>query len=243
MTTGNDSGDGLHMGGGWALDVAAGSTLVARDVAGPTALLLPDGLGWEAWEAWADPVLLAAAGGRWWLGDLAVYAEDNLVRRNDKGHPNPQDVARVRQALTQVAGVALQTIKNATSIARRFPPHRRRAALDWSMHRAVMALDPDVADLLLDEAERDGWVVADMVAAVREAQAIPVKSKPEASPRGDGTVRVSLEVPPQMLDHVDHYRELVTLWAPRVPPDFVDLLKWAVDGLVSAAEKAGKRAA
>jgi hypothetical protein len=109
-------------------------------------LELPDDLSYEDWARLGPPLSLIAASAMWWWGDWCRF-----------GRRFGED--RFLQA-AESSGYAVQTLRNAASVAEAFSDvSRRREALHWGHHEAVAALAPEQQDDWLDRAESNGWTV------------------------------------------------------------------------------------
>ncbi|HEX2133531.1 MAG TPA: hypothetical protein VHH15_18455 [Actinophytocola sp.] len=76
----------------------------------------------------------------WWIGDWVNYGNAKFGEKYTRA--------------ARITGYDAQTLMNMAYVAARFPPHRRRAALSWSHHAEVSALDTADQDDLLAHAER-----------------------------------------------------------------------------------------
>ncbi|MBV6448551.1 hypothetical protein [Nitrosomonas sp.] len=110
-------------------------------------------LDWDTFVALGEPLCRAAKGANWWLGDWLGYA---LTRWPD----------RYEQA-EAMTGLARQTLYDVKWVAESVGVSRRRETLEWSHHKEVAGLPDELADRWLDQAERSGWSVAELRAAVK----------------------------------------------------------------------------
>ncbi|MCT2588312.1 hypothetical protein [Actinophytocola gossypii] len=76
----------------------------------------------------------------WWIGDWVNYGNAKFGEKYSRA--------------ARITGYDAQTLMNMAYVAARFPQHRRRAALSWSHHAEVSALDTADQDDLLTHAER-----------------------------------------------------------------------------------------
>jgi hypothetical protein len=136
----------------------------------PDALVIPDGLDFEAWEQMGGTLSVMERGHQWWIGDWLNYGERTY------GEKYAQAV--------QETGRRQQTLMNRASVAGRIPPESRRPGLSWSAHRAVAYLEPFERDRLLDEAEREGWGSRELEAAVQDRQKAVPPAPPESTRAG-----------------------------------------------------------
>lgn len=104
----------------------------------------------------------ASAAVRWLHGDLVLALID--------GDPD-----RLHEAWTLVADLDVDdrpSLARSVAVALAIPHHRRRPALSWSHHQAVVALDSDDQDRWLAAAEANRWSVAALTGAIAaEAEA------------------------------------------------------------------------
>jgi N6-adenosine-specific RNA methylase IME4 len=136
---------------GTALDLPGRITLVS--------LTLPKSLTYEDWTAAGKTLRKIDSGVMWWLGDWLRYG---IAR--EWGEKYSEAVA---------LGFDYGVARNATYVTERFDLSRRRDKLSWSHHYEVAALDPAIADGLLDQAEAAAdkkWSVMELRAAVRKFQ-------------------------------------------------------------------------
>ncbi len=103
---------------------------------------LPADMTFEQWQGIGQSLRGVERSLMWWIGDWLRYGE----RRWGEMYSQALDAT----------DKAYQTLANAKSVAEKFEFSRRREKLGWSHHAEVASLPPDVADALLDEAERDG---------------------------------------------------------------------------------------
>jgi N6-adenosine-specific RNA methylase IME4 len=103
-------------------------------------LNLPDDLPFAEWQQIGETLRGVERSLMWWIGDWLRYGE----RRYGEMYT---------QAL-EATDKKYQTLRDAQWVAGAFELSRRRDNLSWSHHRDVAALPREVADELLDEAER-----------------------------------------------------------------------------------------
>jgi hypothetical protein len=97
-------------------------------------------------DAWCDAgtrITLLGNASAWWLGDWIVFGQRKYGRR-------------YKCALT-ITRLDYQTLRNYASVARRFPPERRRRDLSFQHHAEVAALDDEAQDRWLDAAQAGHW--------------------------------------------------------------------------------------
>lgn len=100
----------------------------------------------------------------WWVGDWLLYGEAMYGDR----------FAQAEKA----TGLTEETLLRRMRVCRGVPPSRRRAALSFSVHSEVAALPADAQTRWLNRAEKAGWTLADMRAAMREERRL--NSEPAA---------------------------------------------------------------
>lgn len=88
----------------------------------------------------------------WFLGDWWLYGERKWGEAAAQAAPT---------------GYKAKTLQNAAFVCDRIPYERRRDTLSFGHHASVAALEPSVADALLDEAENEGYTVSQLRAEVR----------------------------------------------------------------------------
>lgn len=143
-----------------------------------TSLALADNLTFDQWADVGDGIIAVTASARWWVGDWLLYAEQHYATNPD-GELDSEKMAEIRRVGARKANVDLDSIRQQRRVARVFPPERRRAAVPWSLHLEVAALEADVADDLLAQAEAEGWSRRDMAAAVKRRAALDVDEAPD----------------------------------------------------------------
>ncbi len=115
-------------------------------------------------EEWSEAVELVSqleVCSSWWVGDLLCAGENAFGERYAQGIPE---------------GLSPSALKGYLWTASRVPPANRHPGLSWSHHRAVAALPPVEQALLLDQAEAEGWSVAELGRRVKGQEA-PEKQK------------------------------------------------------------------
>lgn len=119
-----------------------------------TGLELPEGLPFEEWQRTLALLGRMDRGVKWGIIDCYLYGERTY------GEPAAQ--------FAESIGWSPQTLLNALSVARTFPPARRHAALSFGHHDAVVALSQGEQVVLLERAATLGWSVGMLRAQVRE---------------------------------------------------------------------------
>ena len=122
---------------------------------------------------------------------LAALNEEQLVQRVMRRVQQGLD-QRLREAVAQVVLAPWQfssfnpgdpnLVLIQDTVAKQagnIEPGRRRAGVSWSHHQQVAALDPQVADGLLEQAEREGWSKRDLAAAVKTVNVLDVDEAPD----------------------------------------------------------------
>lgn len=156
--------------------------LATTPAATDTSLTIRPDLTLDEWAELGRPLLQTSASLWWWLGDWLLYAEHQWAT-DQHGEEIPGQMAIIRQKASTVAGVELDSLRQARRVARQIPAGRRRAAVPWSLHLDVAALAPEDADRLLADAEEHGWSRRDMRAAIKDVMALDVdETEPEPEP-------------------------------------------------------------
>jgi hypothetical protein len=130
-------------------------------------LNLPSDLTWDQWVAYGAQLKVVESAIQFWVGDW-INAGDKLDRE------------RVWQELHNL-GFVKQTVLNWASVARKIPPERRRARIDYSLQAALAYIEPKLADKLLDEAVEGEWTVRELREKMKEGS-VGGSTKPS----GDG---------------------------------------------------------
>jgi N6-adenosine-specific RNA methylase IME4 len=121
----------------------------------PTALILPLGLSFEAWEGYGQTLGEIASAHQWWMGDWWRYGDQEYGER-------------AAQAVD--SRWSFQTWADAGWVAGAIGTSRRREVLSWSVHREVAALGPDEQDEWLDRAEAESWGHKDLRSAIKRSR-------------------------------------------------------------------------
>lgn len=127
-------------------------------------IVTPDGLticvaralSLDEWTEAVEVVSGLSAASPWWIGDLLALGA--LTYGESYAQGIPEDVAPA-------------TLRGYQWVAERVPPANRKPGLSWSHHRAVSALDHVEQALLLDQAEAEGWSVAELKCKVKGQEA------------------------------------------------------------------------
>lgn len=121
-----------------------------------TALMLPDGVSFDAWVGIEARISTVQDATNWWLGDWVLYGEKHYGDQFSQGIPD-KDKDHIQQCAW---------------VAQRVAPERRRAPLllSWTHHRAVAALEPEQQEEVLTQAVLQGWSVRETQDAVRHVQ-------------------------------------------------------------------------
>jgi N6-adenosine-specific RNA methylase IME4 len=137
-----------------------------------TSLDLPDGLELEQWVGYGRALERMGRAVQWWLGDWWTYGENGYGKR-------------ARAIVEAELPWAFQTCADAGWVAGKFAEtSRRREVLSWSHHREVAALDPSIADELLDAAEEHNWTREQLRSAVRQRNRPQPGDAPPLSDQG-----------------------------------------------------------
>ena len=172
----------------------------------------------------------------WWcLGDW-------IVEGRRRGYPGRGTV--YRDAL-DATGLAYQSLKNASRVARAFPLERRRAKLSWEHHEIVAALPRAEQDDWLDQAEWNGWTASELRLRRRRARALPPARRNgdarqlELTARDEQAATTATDLEIRLL--IDGARR--ERWeAAAASTGFVDVVEWLVATADQAASDAQRRA-
>lgn len=132
----------------------------------PTALELPDGLRFNAWESVLKALLQLEDSVVWWVADAAAYGE--RWYRKDYG-----------PALDRYER---ETLWNLSRVARAVETSRRREDLSFSHHVEVGSLDPDMQTAFLADAFEENWSHKELRARVQEFKRRELGEQPAAPP-------------------------------------------------------------
>ncbi|MEV5407896.1 LmbU family transcriptional regulator [Thermopolyspora sp. NPDC052614] len=116
-------------------------------------LHLPPTLSFDEWELAGRRLSGIVDSSCWWLGDWLVFGKDRYSDRYQRG------IAAV--------GLQYQTLRNYAWVSRRFPLHRRRAALTFQHHAELASLPSEEQDKWLDLAEQGNWTTKQLRNAVQ----------------------------------------------------------------------------
>jgi DNA modification methylase len=117
-----------------------------------------DDLTYEQWAAIGSTLRSAEQSLMWRLGDWLLYGENrNWGEKYDRA--------------IEATGYDYGTLRNAKSIAKRFPLSRRRDKLTFAHHQELASLSDDDAERLLDQAEAETWSRNDLRARVAQVKA------------------------------------------------------------------------
>ena len=123
-----------------------------------TAMAVAGEASFADWSRCGAFLQRAAAACRWWVGDWINYGEANYGER-------------YAQAL-DATGLDPDTLTFVASVARRFPPGRRRAGLSFRHHAEAATLPPERADAVLADAESEGLSTRQVRERVRAERAV-----------------------------------------------------------------------
>lgn len=101
----------------------------------------------DEWTQAVEMISGLSAASPFWLGDLLELGERAYGENYAQGIPDD---------------IAPATLRGYQWVSSRVPPANRHPALSWSHHRAISALPPVQQALLLDQAEAEGWSVAEL---------------------------------------------------------------------------------
>jgi hypothetical protein len=205
------------------------SKFAGKQIEAVMGVLLHHELPFDEWQKLgqhlqAQTSKLAWAWGDWWLYGAHRYGERMQLVNGNKWH-----------------GPSFKTLANHASVCRKFETSRRREVLSFTHHQAVAALEPAVADQLLDLAQKRKWsahVLRDRVAEITRPAASP-PSPPAASPLpAPAPVPLPTPRPALRLDE--------SLAVGPVPPELAELrvepLEWAEPPSVDRAVEIARAA-
>jgi modification methylase len=157
-TTGNGKRNALAIIANSAslVDTETGEIVEGRFALEANALIIRGDLSYDDWESIGIGLTRFAINILWWIGDWVNYGDSHYGERH-------------AQAIG-ITGLDYQTIIDAAWVAGKFQLTRRRVNLSWSHHREVAALEPEIADELLDSAEAEGWSRNELRAEARKAK-------------------------------------------------------------------------
>jgi len=134
----------------------------------------------DEWSEAVEMVSGLSTASPWWVGDILAYGCLQYGESYAQGIPE---------------GISPATIRGYQWVAERVPPANRHPGLSWSHHRAVSALPPAEQSSLLDQAEAEGWSVAETRQHVTD-QPTPVKARTYKVSLGTvSTAHLALDTP------------------------------------------------
>jgi hypothetical protein len=83
----------------------------------------------------------------WWLGDIALMAEDNYGDDCYQYFPDGFSVDHIDRCMAMAKGIKRD---------------QRNPMVSWSMHREVIGLAPAIQECCLKKAENEGWNQVDL---------------------------------------------------------------------------------
>jgi hypothetical protein len=116
-------------------------------------LHIPPTLSFDEWQLAGHRLSGIVDSSCWWLGDWLTYGKDHYSGRYQRG--------------IEEVGLKYQTLRNYAWVARRFPLHRRRAALTFQHHAELASLPAEEQDKWLDRAERGNWTTKQLRTATQ----------------------------------------------------------------------------
>ena len=138
------------------------------------------GLLFDEWSSTLDFLASFSECSPFWVGDMLAYGCLQYGESYAQGIPE---------------GISPATIRGYQWVAERVPPANRHPGLSWSHHRAVSALPPAEQSSLLDQAEAEGWSVAETRQHVTD-QPTPVKARTYKVALGTvSTAHLALDTP------------------------------------------------
>lgn len=115
-------------------------------------LVVAQAISLDEWTQAVEMISGLSAASPFWLGDLLELGERAYGENYAQGIPDD---------------IAPATLRGYQWVSSRVPPANRHPALSWSHHRAVSSLDHVEQALLLDQAEAEGWSVAELKRKVK----------------------------------------------------------------------------
>lgn len=144
----------------------------------PTELVIDAGLAEGEWMQVGRMLAHVCQGALWWVGDLLLYGFQNY------GKKASYDLAQQATSFTRSA------LYTCAYVAKRFPPHRRVAALTFHHHLMVARFDPVLADRLLAEAVQFGYTGRQLLDMAQDE----IGETEKRSTRTDITVKLRKDV-------------------------------------------------
>ena len=149
----------------------------------------PGELTYETWVELGGRIGREAQRFQWISGDWINYGADRWGEK-------------FAEALA-VTGIEYSTLRSYASVAARIENVRRRTNLSFGHHEAVVALDPDAQDRILDHAEAEGLSVAALRSHLRGLE-------PPTDPTAPSEwATISLRVPRELEPTWDAARDAV----------------------------------
>ena len=150
----------------------------------------------------------------WWIGDWLLYGEG---RYEDRW---PQALA--------ATGLTEETLRMRMAVCEAVPPERRFAGLGFSLHHAVHRLPPGEQLRWLRKAEKQGWGLGALKAAMADANREPTEpmfdgDDPPPRPRAEDVLEVARAILRDARPAEDSAYYLI-------PADDVARLRAAVEG-------------
>ena len=136
-----------------------------NDIFAPCALILPNDMQIESAETLMKWFVYVEHGSRWWVGDLAIFAE-----------------AHYSEEFSQIiddTGYAPHTIQNAKWVCSRFSPSRRRENLPFGVYEELASLMPREQDTWLDICETEGLTIRELRKRLAESRSISKREEPQ----------------------------------------------------------------
>jgi hypothetical protein len=124
-------------------------------------LVVARAISMDEWSQAVEMLSGLSTASPFWLGDLLELGEREYGEKYAQGIPDD---------------ISPATLRGYQWVSARIPPANRRPGLSWSHHRAVSALEPVEQLALLDQAEAEGWSVAELRRRAK-GQGEPVKPR------------------------------------------------------------------
>ena len=122
-----------------------------------TAMLLPDGLGFDVWQQIGATLKGIERSIHFWIGDWLAYGE--------------RTYGETYAQASEATGYAVKTLQNDVYVAQAVEPSRRRESLTHAHHSAVAALTAAQQDAILSRADAESLTVDETRRAALRARA------------------------------------------------------------------------
>jgi hypothetical protein len=176
----------------------------------PTELVIDAGLAEGEWMQVGRMLAHVCQSALWWVGDLLLYGFQNY------GKKASYDLAQQATSFTRSA------LYTCAYVAKRFPPHRRVAALTFHHHLMVARFDPELADRLLAEAVQLGYTGRQLSDMAQDE----IGETEETSTRTDITVKLRKDVVEKLEALAEAQDKSLAIFAAGILEDYA-FVNWA----------------